>query len=866
MDPNIAAVITGLLANGLTALIAAGAAGPAPARARQPYDLKSLLAAPAAELARRLPRTEPVQGERLRHFLVSADAEALLKRLFTTRWSGAQNAAIDTVRADFRALYAELPGQADGPGTADEADALFAALLDACDAAIAAAIEHNLLAAHEAKSAQRHHKTSEQLTRIETKVEQGFDALTAPNQQPPDAPAPAATPVPMPPGILAVRLTPSLDGGTRLDYLLKDASPPPRRWDKTQTDALRQAAAGPGPDGEHLFDRLFGPWPQSAELFRALFADHANHADHGDPQPSPVRKEARLRIITADPELLCLPWGRLTWQGRRLIDYDWEIVTAAAPLPRHQCRTAPAAELVVVTDPPPPPDTPRPAARRVTLKTLLADQRPAKTGRVREVAGADALAAVLADAPQHPPHALFIELACDLQDGQPVLLFGADPPQPYPLAALEATLLRAEPAPRLLVLALRGADAATQMARLTALLGERIALILCLAPPPADAAADPARDTLLRLLPAWLREGRDPVHALHRLLRAAPGPGAGGTAGAPCDPGLIGIHAHYRSWETTPCKPDREDLRALLTLDRDKQKGSVEGMLKDLVQPNGDRVLLILAYGTPDNLVAELSAQLQDHLDLHMAGQAALKGQFIGLPEVPLPQPDDDALDEAVRRLHGAFEPHLKETLRAAPEEGLGDLIRRHMHKGLGPAERAVLWLDWGHIPIPAAAGAPRAAAGLKTNAAVRALLRWCAETLNGACPPKLRVVCILSVQVPAEDDYADLADLLHALEEQEPDYARWFERDGFAFLHLEPLERVDRAHLRRYLRKIDTGLDEHSRAELTRLILKRSEHRFEPTVALLDQGHSRGWGNLLEDLQQRQRPPQPRKRRGLFS
>jgi hypothetical protein len=129
--------------------------------------------------------------------------------------------------------------------------------------------------------------------------------------------------------------------------------------------------------------------------------------------------------------------------------------------------------------------------------------------------------------------------------------------------------------------------------------------------------------------------------------------------------------------------------------------------VRKLARRSGDRVLMIVAHGSPENLVPELSGQLQWHLEQSVSGQAALAGQIIGLPEVQLPM-GEDSLDDAIERLHDACEPHLMETLRAAVDTELGELIRRHAPRGLARGERAVLWLDWGHIAIPADEGSAR--------------------------------------------------------------------------------------------------------------------------------------------------------------
>jgi hypothetical protein len=280
-------------------------------------------------------------------------------------------------------------------------------------------------------------------------------------------------------------------------------------------------------------------------------------------QPRPIDKEARLRIVTTDPELLRLPWGRLAWQGRRLIDYFWEIVTAAEPAPRHRCQTLPDAELLVVTDPAPPTGSPG----RLALETLLAGLRPAKTGRVRAVTDPVALDEALADM---QPHALVHRagLCRAERTASAAVRCRSAAGLPARGAGTGAAACRACPLPGGARAARRrgaGADgAARRAARPSGGAGA--------APDPwrqrmPRSPPDPARRALLGLLPAWLRDGDDPVAALHRLLRAAPTPAPARTGSAeapPCDPGLIGIHAGYRDWQTMPVDRSRDDPPPLL--------------------------------------------------------------------------------------------------------------------------------------------------------------------------------------------------------------------------------------------------------------------------------------------------------------
>ncbi|QQO55336.1 MAG: hypothetical protein N838_20260 [Thiohalocapsa sp. PB-PSB1] len=176
MDPITPGILSGVLANALTALIADRVAGDAQDIVQLPQQLRPLLAQPAARLARSLAASQPTDRDRLAHLLVSDDVEKLIQRAFSTAVADNDEPSLDAIQADFRALY----DAALGPGaTTGQADSLFDALLEACDTSLDVAIDRGVLAGHEAKEALRHRRISQRLATLERNIARLLDGSSA---------------------------------------------------------------------------------------------------------------------------------------------------------------------------------------------------------------------------------------------------------------------------------------------------------------------------------------------------------------------------------------------------------------------------------------------------------------------------------------------------------------------------------------------------------------------------------------------------------------------------------------------------------------------------------------------------------------
>jgi len=591
---------------------------------------------------------------------------------------------------------------------------------------------------------------------------------------------------------------------------------------RSQSEVRGVLQAGGPAQGDALFTLLFGDDTRWEPLFRAVFG----YPEHG-PRPNPTRGGVRLRICCDDPLLLAQPWARLSWAGRRLLDDRWEITTGSDIAPVRDCVTVPAGDFLIIvpTGSDSHPDGGQPGA---PMAALVDELWPSTKGASPAARVVERAAEVDAALQGMRPHGVYLRAAlAAAADSAALLLDGTDGPAVYPLSRLVFSLRDMDPPPSVLILDLADPASPEIPARLALELGERIPLVLWRRRGSESKGAD---QLLLAGLRRWLGGGEDPVAALHAVLREAdPATIAAGD-------GELSIHADYRSWQTSTATRSRADPLPRLALDRDMQKALVTRHVGELVRSSLVRIIAVIAYGSRENLLSELTGQLHYELDLTAADWAAIEWHCLGLP--------DDRSD--LRRRLGA---HMAEVLNAVPDEPLHQLLRRKGPRGMRPGIRGVLWLDWGVLDDSGPARAWPEYGELSD------WLAFCSEELATHCPNELRVVCFLAVELP-EDKFEGLAGWFEDFRGES-----WYLLDRFRFLALNPLGRVDPDHLRDYLASIDTGLDQLNRADLVRLIRQETAGAFDATVRLLDEGRTGTWIALLQRLRAGHGKDEPKRR-----
>jgi len=172
VDPEaIRSLLLGLASNGLWAfaVYSGGRAAQALKKlfARREDTVAAAIRDAAASVLDTLPAGDDRARARIARFLKSSEAETVVRQLYATKLADSGGAErIDSIRKEFLAcLSLHLDISVDR--LADAGDHLFRALRIACDRSLAWAIEHGVLAAHEATSTARHQVLRDTLAGIE---------------------------------------------------------------------------------------------------------------------------------------------------------------------------------------------------------------------------------------------------------------------------------------------------------------------------------------------------------------------------------------------------------------------------------------------------------------------------------------------------------------------------------------------------------------------------------------------------------------------------------------------------------------------------------------------------------------------------
>lgn len=169
-------VLTGLSANALWSLIAlSGAKAVATLDRRIVAKSANMFTAAGAAVAAEFAQSDKDKS-RLRRFLSSPDVESIVRQIYAMKAVERDGKDLDTIQREFLIAFAKhLDVSVEKARSA--ADAIFQALVSECDAHFSAAIEANLLGAHESRSNARHRRLLGELASIK----RNLDLLTTAN-------------------------------------------------------------------------------------------------------------------------------------------------------------------------------------------------------------------------------------------------------------------------------------------------------------------------------------------------------------------------------------------------------------------------------------------------------------------------------------------------------------------------------------------------------------------------------------------------------------------------------------------------------------------------------------------------------------
>ena len=334
-----------------------------------------------------------------------------------------------------------------------------------------------------------------------------------------------------------------------------------------------------------------------------------------------------------------------------------------------------------------------------------------------------------------------------------------------------------------------------------------------------------ANTSAIAWLNRWLSTGEDPLTALHELDKR-------NTAE---ETAVLMVHSAYRHWKTNVpyCTTLRERLPHL-ALNREQQKALVRKQLAELARSDSRRVMALVAYAAPGNLLCSLHEQLQHYLDLEAADLVEINWRQLQFPV-------------SRAKLRRDLEYELRLQLQIDEEESIQQLLRRHAPRVIG-AKRAILWLHWELIVQHDKQQA-------LTSTQLGEWLRFVSVFLGSRCPDDIRIVCYLAIELESSKKYARLEEIF-----QEHRRQPWCRRAEFRLNVLPPLRRVSESDLLDFLEDPDSSsCDANIQIEIAERLIQDTDGEFEAIVALMEEAENGSWYDLLARLRRKQgaEPPQ---------
>jgi len=555
---------------------------------------------------------------------------------------------------------------------------------------------------------------------------------------------------------------------------------------KPQLDCPRpDTVLGYDLDGDMLFQLLFGSEP---EKFRQLFA----LAFATDAAVEPTYAPLRLRLITDAEQLHVLPWGKISYQGRPLVEVGWTVEfhnRKEAGFPeysRHLCYF-PGRLLLAGSA-----ESHR-AAHFDDLRRFFQRHWP-NNPEPALAADADALRAALRVGSTR----LVYYYGPASRDG--LLLQDRADGECMPWSEL-ANCLQQSRSVSLLFLNLVNETGDEALAQGPLLLDSVKGAVLFQCNP--RASAHPAAKAGLAWLDAVFSRRMDPVVAMHQHG---------------C--GHISAWTRYSGWQTlAPARLQHPDLVNLL-LDRHRQRAALAGAKEDFYIYARRSIHHVVALGTPGCRTRDFPSMIKQHL---VGSRREREVYYYQAVELTPGITNLQAVDDLVRR-----------RFRLNPQQTLLDALLDR--EALAGTAFCFLVLGW-------------QAGKLTGDAAslLRAVADWChkrlgAEIAANDWPAKVRVISIVALEAEGTQEWVETVDQLIEEYDVEP---------GFHFAELDPLGAVLRRDLRNYFsNEAICGCDDRYREKFPDLLLGgRKEMPFDEAVNSIRRGEPDNWGNLFDEL-----------------
>ncbi|MBF0622379.1 MAG: hypothetical protein HQL54_10685 [Magnetococcales bacterium] len=570
-----------------------------------------------------------------------------------------------------------------------------------------------------------------------------------------------------------------------------------------------------GEIGSKLFSFLFGNGLKIEEVLRVV---------HGDliENQTPVSKPISLKIISDLPEYIALPWRLMRWKNFSLVKEGWQITTAFdRDITQTESKTI----------------QPRSGLLAIFTGTKSASHSAQFTGALKEVWGDKeeswlSIALSKNDIRQaledKPPTIIYIDTQQNDSDNRDILLRNSDGSE-YPWSAFQTDIEKLKHPPAVIYMNSSGAlplnlDPSKEFSKRTPFVVRNI----------ISTEDDAKNNIALSFFHNWLHNTKSPITAFHESCKSYPSTTADS---------LVCL-SHRIIFQTFPYIPPESSrvpgqqqvpIKLEMILDRDGIKSHMLKWISELLGDSRARVMALLPFAAPDNMIEILSDQLIHFLNTSevLANSIAIKKINVDFPDIRINLIPD--LEQALRRALGAEsnEPWDSILTRAAPEAP--------------PGRQRIIWLDMGAFGH----NNPQLKHQIKADE-ISDWLSHAHNTLTPFCPRSVKVICFASMEV-APKHISNVDSFLEKLDDNFTDPAFWYKKLS------SPVGKVPKRELLDFLRHISCPAN--ILTETRDLLYQKSNGGvFQQLIVLLNKGVNSGWYALRSHMKGELEPNRPKR------
>ncbi len=562
---------------------------------------------------------------------------------------------------------------------------------------------------------------------------------------------------------------------------------------------------------EHLLEQYLtgkAALDAGATLFEVLFPSDAHWQGvmrrirglplTGPEEVMPTQEWLRLRICTAVPKLLSLPWRLLSWEGYFLADHNWTMELVPAVKVETRVKLTVPCKLLIVA----------PQYRGMmdigttrhlsALNAALTENLPNWKSELlwREVQTRQQMANALSG--MQPDILYYFGHGSVTAGGLPSLDLGAASDDVDHLLLSDLLRLLQGNPPQVVWLngCMTGAEGFYGAGHQ---LGQTVPIVISQR---TTAFSGHAAQLAQSFFQRFLLDGKEPALALHHLddLYSR-------TDFQWC---TTLFHTSYAICDIQTQQPTGPTRDAAKRLDRREPKALIDDFLMALKKSNTYRIHSLLVCGAPGSEVDHFPWQSCDHL-VRKKDRRLLR---FDLSEVP---PAGST----------TFTAHLDTLLRRALDADEGEAIEHALGKKLRHPVDAV-WIDFGTIrPIP------------KQVLPILKWLDYCCDVLSKHCPRNCRILASLGIELPSNE----LSDMASVISDYQDELREGGGQQAFRCDYLQPHAMVTLDDLFHFFDDPDnTSCPVRLRRKTAKLIYQRSAGVYVEAVKRIEQGESQKW------------------------